>query len=118
MIKNVIFLFFYIFIFISCKNNNPPQELIDSEISKIELTIKYTLGDEYKIKELRIDKEYFLNKECNEYKIEYSFIINKQFIENKPKRIKGYFIFWLDLNDEWKIKYNTIRDEGIINLIN
>jgi len=117
MIKKHFWLFILVILF-GCENSKPTVEMVDAEIKRIDFIIKYTLGEDYFIREFKIRKEYFLDKMKKEYKMEYSFILNKQFIEKKPKRINGYLLFKRNLNKTWKCTYNTVEEIGIINLIN
>jgi len=117
MIKKHLWLFILV-IFLGCENSKPTDEMVDAEIKRIDFIIKYTLGEDYSIKNFKITKQYFLDKMEKEYKVEYSFILNKQFIEKKPKKISGYLLFKRNLNKTRKCTYNTVEEIGIINLIN
>ena len=67
MIKKHFWLFIFILL-IGCESSKPTDEMIELELKRIDFIIKYSLGDDYFMKDIKFTRQYFVDKMKNEYR--------------------------------------------------
>ena len=106
-------LLFIVFAFSAC--NSQINKLKKEQFEIVKENVIQVLGDSYHVTRIKAVKEGYTNKDKTEYKVEYSFDLNKTVLIFRHKDIPGYMIFEKK-GGNWVCTFNSGNPSGLFNI--
>ena len=102
---------------VDCSSSSPSSSLINAEYEIVQTNVKTILGTDFEAENFCIVGEGFTSGIENQYKIFFTFDLNKKYLLFEGKKISAQLIFEKTDDGEWKCRYNSVKVEGVLDLL-